>query len=100
MIKLCNDFSHLTSTNGTATFADRETQTFFHRDRRNQVYSDRNVITRHYHFYAVWEENLTRYVCSTEIELRTVFVKEWRVTATFFFRQYVHLSFELMVWLH
>ena len=40
--------------------------------------------------------NFTSYVGCTEIELRTVFVEEWRVT-TFFFAQNVNFAFELSV---
>jgi hypothetical protein len=39
--------------------------------------------------------HFTRYVRGTEIELRTIFVKERRVTATLFLAQYINLTLEL-----
>ena len=49
-LSLFHDLSYLTGTYCTATFTDREFQTFFHRDRSDQLYSQVDVITRHYHF--------------------------------------------------
>lgn len=45
-------FGYLTGTDGTATFADSETQTFFHRYFVDQLYVDGHVFTWHYHLYA------------------------------------------------
>jgi hypothetical protein len=44
--------------------------------------------------------HVTGYVSGTEVELWAVAVEEWRVTATFFFRQYVHRTLEVFVWFH
>ena len=38
------------------------------------------------------------YVGGTEVELWTIAIEEWFMTATFFFRQDVYLCFELGVW--
>ena len=94
---LLDDLSHLSCTYGTATFADREFQTFFHSDRLDQFYGHLGVITRHDHFCSGCQFYLSGHVCGTEVELRTVFVEEWSVTSTLFFAQYVHISFELGV---
>src|SRR5690606_10916062 len=95
--ELFNDFSNLTSTYGTTSFTNRETKTFFHSNFVDQRYFDRDVITRHYHFHTFGKFDLSGYVRSTEVELWTVFVKEWSMTSTFFFRQHVNLSFEFLV---
>jgi hypothetical protein len=84
-----NDFSYNAGAYSTATFTDSETQTFVHRDWSDQSYSQSDVITWHYHFYAVWQLNSTSYVSRTEVELWTVTFEEWSVTTTFIFTQYV-----------
>lgn len=61
------------------------------------MYFNSDVITRHYHLHVLRKEDLTGNVCGSEVELRTVFVKEWCVTTTLFFRQNVNLSFEFSV---
>ena len=83
------NLSYNAGANSTATFTDSETQTFVHRDWSDQSYSQSDVITWHYHFYAVWQFNCTSYVSSTEVELWTVTFEEWSVTTTFIFTQYV-----------
>src|SRR5690554_6536271 len=96
--KLLADYlGNLSGTYGPATFTDRKPKTFFHSDRVDQFHVDRDVITRHDHFYTFRKRDLSSYVCGTEIELRTVFVEEWCVTSTFCFGQYVNLSFEFCV---
>jgi len=35
-----DNFGNLSGTYGTTTLADRESQTFFHRNRRNQLHGD------------------------------------------------------------
>src|SRR5690606_16616579 len=55
------------------------------------------VIARHYHFSSCSEFNLTGNVGSAEVELRTVLVEEWCMTTTFFFAQYVNLTFKFGV---
>src|SRR5690606_41942482 len=82
---------------GTAAFANRETQAFFHGDRGNQLYRDGYVVARHDHFGAGRQFNRTGDVGGTEVELRTVAVEEWGVTAAFVLAQYVDLGRELGV---
>src|SRR5690606_19658612 len=78
-------------------FADSETETFLHCDSVDQLHRDRYVITGHNHLYAIRQCNFARYVCGTEIELRTVFVEEWRMTTTFCLRQHVNFGLEFSV---
>ena len=51
---LFQDFSNLSGTYCTATFADREFQTLFHRDGLDQFYVQVGVIARHYHLSTSW----------------------------------------------
>src|SRR5690606_6738816 len=94
---LFNNFSNHAGANSAATFTDRKTQTFFHRDRCNQRYNHRYVITRKNHLFVFWQLNRTGYVSRTEVELRTVALEEWCVTTTLFFGQNVDLSSKVSV---
>ena len=58
-------------TNGSATFTNRETETFFHSNWSDKGYSDSNVVARHNHFNAFRKLNGTSNVGSSEVELRT-----------------------------
>src|SRR6056297_3552720 len=75
------DLGHDAGTDGAAAFANRETQAFFHRDRRNQLDLNLHVVARHYHLDAFRQLHRTRHVGRTEIELRTIALEERRVTA-------------------
>src|ERR1700722_15432161 len=90
---LCND----TGTNRTAAFTDSEAQTFFHRDRSNQLHRDRHVVARHNHFLVLRQLDRTRYVRGTEVELRAIVVEERRVTTAFVLAQHIHFSREVRV---
>jgi hypothetical protein len=56
-----------------------------------------DVIAGHHHLSSFWKSHRSRYVCCTEIELRTVTSEERLMTATFFFCQNVNSSFEFCV---
>ena len=45
------DFGYASGTDGAATFADREAQTFFHRDRLLEFNVHRHVVAGHDHFH-------------------------------------------------
>ena len=90
---LCN----LTSTNCTSTLADCELESLVDSYRVDELYSDSNVITRHYHLYTLWKSNLSGDVESTDEELRTIVVVEWSMTATLVFLKNVDLSLEFLV---
>src|SRR3989339_309425 len=81
--------------NSTTTLAYRKTQTFFHRNRGDQADSDRYIVAWHDHFGAGWQFNCASYVGGAEVELWTVALEEWGMTATFFLAQYVDSSCEL-----
>ena len=97
---LVEDFGDLTGTYGAATFADSEAETLVASNRSDELDDDLNVVTRHYHFYALGESDLTGNIQSTDVELGTVVVVERSVTATFLFLKDVDLSFELAVGLN
>src|SRR5688572_6801147 len=67
---LSNNICNLASTNGSTTLTDSETKTLVHSYRYNQLYSNCNVITWHYHFATFWKSNFSSYVSRSEIELR------------------------------
>jgi len=46
-------FRDYAGTDSTATFANRKTQTFFHRNRRNQTDRHLHIVTRHHHLRAL-----------------------------------------------
>ena len=56
-----------------------------------------DVVTRHTHLNAFWQLDRTSHIRGTEVELWTVAIQKWRVTATFFFRQYIDFCVELGV---
>jgi len=87
----------LTRTYGAATLTDSELETLSHSNWGNQSNVDGYVIARHYHFNTFWEHNLTSNVHGAEIELWTIVVVEWSVTATLFLLEDVDLSLEVVV---
>ena len=94
---LVEDFSNLTSTYCTAALTDSEAQTYVQCYGVDKVYSDSNVVARHYHLNAFRQRNFTCAVHCAEVELRTILVSERSVTSTFLFLQDVDLSLELLV---
>ena len=94
---LVEDLSNLTRTYRTTTFTDSKTETYVDSNSVDKFYSNLYVITRHYHFSAFGEVNLTGAVHGTEVELRTILVAERSVTTTFLFLQYVDRSLEFLV---
>src|SRR6266571_955933 len=91
------DLGDDTSADGTAAFANCETQAFFHRDRVDQLDGDRHVIAWHDHFFVRWQLDRTGHVRGTEVELWTIVVEERGVTAAFVLRQHIDLAGEVVV---
>src|SRR5437667_9736669 len=94
---LIQNFAHATGANGFAAFANGEANRLFHRDRRNQLDLNGDVIARHDHFDAIWQLDRPGHVSGAEIKLRPVVGKEWGVTAAFLLAQNVHFRLELLV---
>src|SRR5574337_476246 len=94
---LFDDLGHDAGADGTAAFANRETQALFHRDRVDQTHHHLDVVARHDHLHARRQFHRSRHVRRAEVELRTVALEEWRMTAAFFLAQHVHLGLEVRV---
>src|SRR5690606_22944707 len=95
--RLLDNLGNHAGTNGTAAFANRETQAVVHGDRLDQGDNHLDVVARHYHLDAFRQFAVTGHVSGTEVELRTVALEERGMTTTFFFGQNVHFGFELGV---
>ena len=89
------NFCYNASANGSAAFANRESLTFFHRNRGNQLNIHQNVVTRHHHFRTLRQLTATRHIRRLKKELRLVTLEKWRMTAAFVFRQNVNLALKL-----
>src|SRR3990167_1781971 len=74
LYNLCNH----TCADGATAFADRETQTFFHRDRVDQADGDADIVAGHDHFGTRWQFNRTGHIGGAEVELRAVALEERR----------------------
>src|SRR5688572_23835955 len=92
---LLRDLINNTCTYGTATFADSEAKTFFHSDRADELDGHFDVIAGHNHVNACRKCCNTCHVSCTEVELRTVSVEEWRMTATLVLREDIHFCREV-----
>src|SRR5260221_7154517 len=94
---LLDDFRHHAGADRTATLADRKTQPVFHRDRRNQLHHDLDVVARHHHLGAGRQLQRAGHVGGAEVELRTIAVEERGVAAALFLAQHIDLGFEVGV---
>src|SRR3981081_1789155 len=96
-VPLLDDARDDTRADGAATFADREAELLFHRDRHDQVHFHRDVVARHHHFGAFGQMHDAGHVGGAEVELRPVGGEERGVTTALFLGQDVGLSLELGV---
>src|SRR6266550_4384959 len=94
---LFDDLRDRARANRAAAFANREAGALFERNWRHQLARDRRVVAGHHHLHAFRQVQRAGHVGRAEIELRTIAVEEWRVTAAFFLRQNVDLALELRV---
>ena len=92
---LFDDLSYYAGSYCSSAFSDGESQSFFDRDRCDQLDCHGDVISRHAHFCSFWQLQISRYVRCSEIELRSVSVEERRMSSAFFLLQHVYLSLEL-----
>src|SRR5690606_20719499 len=83
---LLRDLADNPRTDGAAAFADREAQALVHRDRRDQLDADRDVVARHDHLGALGEDHFAGHVGGAEVELRAIVGEERRVAAAFVLR--------------
>src|SRR5205814_7441357 len=79
-------------------FTNGEANRLFHRDRRDQLNFDRDIVPGHDHFHAFGQFDRASYVSGAEIKLRPVIGEEWRVTAAFLLAQHVNFGLEFLMW--
>ena len=94
---LVQDLRDAASTDGAATFTDREPQTLVHSAGLHQLDAHVRVVTRHNHVLALGQVHDTGDVGRPEVELRTVVVEERSVPSTLILRKDVGLRLELRV---
>src|SRR6266404_5597140 len=80
-----------------APFTNCEAQSFFHRDRRDQLNLHRHVVPGHHHLHSLRQRRHSRHVRRAKVKLRPVPRKERRVPSPFFLRQHIGLGLELRV---
>src|SRR5688572_9984371 len=95
--KLLQDLRDDAGADGAATLTDGEPQTFFHRDRVDQLNRHFDVVARHHHLGVARQLDHSRDVRRAEVELRAIALEERRVTAALFLRQHVYLALEVRV---
>ena len=91
-MRLLEDLGDDTGTNGTAAFADSETQALLDSDGGDQLDVHNNVVAGHAHLSAFGQADDAGNVSGTEVELGTIVVEEGSMTAAFFLGQDVNLS--------
>src|SRR5690606_22695186 len=90
--KSLQNLRHHTGTHGASALADRKTQAFLHRNRRNQLHRHLDVVTRHHHLNARRQLHRTRHVRRTEVKLRTIPLEERRVATALLDRKSTRLN--------
>src|ERR1700719_1542186 len=95
--QLLQNFRNDAGADGATALADSEAQPFVHRDRRDQLAKNLDVIARHHHLGAFRQREHARHVGGAEIELRTIAGEERRVTAAFVLGQDVRRGLEVGV---
>src|SRR5262249_42327243 len=94
---LFEDLGDDAGADGAPALADRETQALVHRDRRDEVDLQLDVVARHHHLRALGQRADAGHVGGAEVELRAVAVEERRVAAALLLREDVRLGLELRV---
>ena len=92
--ELADHAGHHARSDGLTAFTDGEAITVGHRDWLLQRDFQLNAIAGHRHVDTVQHIRATGHVGGSEEELRSVAVKEWRMPASFFLLQHVHLGLE------
>src|SRR5579862_7555768 len=94
---LLDDLGYDTGAHRVATLTDRETKTFLHRDRSDQLRTDLDVVPRHHHLNTLGQLQGARHIRRPEVELRTITCEERRVSPALLLAQDIHLRLELRV---
>src|SRR5512145_2927138 len=94
---LLDDLGHAAGADGAAALADREAQALLHRDRRDQLDGDLDVVAGHHHLDALGQVQRPGHIRRAEVELGPVAVEERRVAPALLLGQHVDLAGELRV---
>src|ERR1019366_6066159 len=94
---LLNNLGDPACADRVAAFANREPQALLHCHRRDQFNHQADVVARHHHLRARRQLRYACHVRRSQIKLRPVSLKEWRVPPALFLRQDVDLGLELGV---
>src|SRR6056297_2081897 len=96
ILKLLFDYlSNLTTSYSSTTFANSEAQPFLHSNWMNEFNINFYVVTGHYHLLIFRQCYVTGNIGCPEVKLRTIPIKERRVTTTLFLGQGVNLPLKL-----
>src|ERR1700691_2146618 len=95
--RLRNDLGDDAGADGFATLADRKAQPLLHRNRRNQLHHDLDVVPRHHHLRALRQLHRPRHIRGAKVELRPISLEKRRVPPALFLREHIHLGLKLGV---
>src|SRR5882672_433962 len=94
---LLEDLRDDAGADGLAAFADGEAHLLFERDGGDELYLDRDAVTRHHHLHFFRQLQRAGHIRRPDVELRAVVREERRVTPSFFLLQNVNLAHEILV---
>src|SRR5438552_15967757 len=95
---LIQNLTDATRADSFSSFADGKANRFFHRDRRDQLDFNRDVVAGHDHFHAFGQFDRASNVRRAEIKLWPIIAEEWGVTSAFLFAQHIDFRLELLMW--
>src|SRR5438552_1244320 len=94
---LIQNLTDATRADSFSSFADGKANRFFHRDRRDQLDFNRDVVAGHDHFHAFGQFDRASNVRGAKIKLWPIIREERRVTSTFLLAQHVNFRLKLLV---
>src|SRR4030081_763391 len=80
---LRNHLSNDTCADGLTALADGKAQALFHRDRRDQLHHDLDVVPGHHHLGARRQLHRSGHIGGAKVELRPIALEERRVAPAF-----------------
>src|SRR4029077_5933169 len=95
---LIQNLAHATRADGFATLANGEPDGLFHRDGRDQLHFNRDVVAGHHHLHAFSQFHGAGHIRGAEIKLWPVIGEKWSVTAAFLFAQHVNFRLKFLMW--
>src|SRR3989344_5316387 len=97
MWRLFRNLGYYSGADSLATLADSETLFFFQGNRSNKFNGELDSIARHNHFHTSRQNHFAGNIRSSDIELRFISFKEWRVPSAFFFAKHIDFRFKFRV---